>query len=379
MRFKSSFSLYKRKVGRGKIVFYYRCYDKNGNRVCGHSTGQTSKTAAREYCMFLLKENRLVREKYQKMPTFKEFADGFWDSKKSDYLKYLASRKPISKTYPDLAGKITASHLLDKFGQLRLEAITSQMIDSWLLAFPAKGLSPATGNLAFRFLSVMLSWAVRKELIKANPCRNVKLLRVEEKKRELLEHTEVKKLFGEEWETYWGKYLYCLVNKLAACTGMRIGEVMGLRGEYITAKHIIVNGQYNKYGYTDTKNHKSRTIPIPDKVMEELNKQKEVNGNGYLFSLDGGKTPIGRKAISDALTRALTKLGIDKAEQKERGLSFHSWRHFFNTSLLLADVPDVKIREMTGHMSRAMTEKYTHLKIADLKEITSVQEDMLNV
>jgi integrase len=42
-------------------------------------------------------------------------------------------------------------------------------------------------------------------------------------------------------------------NFLAACTGMRIGEVLGLRGKYVFADFIRVQGQYGKHGYGPTK------------------------------------------------------------------------------------------------------------------------------
>jgi integrase len=378
MRFKSSFSLYRRKIGNGKTVFYYRCYDENGRRVCGHSTGHTTKTAAREFCISLLKEGKLIKQKYQKLPTFKEFADGFWDSKTSEYLNHLKSRKKISASYSDIGQSTVNNHLNPKFGALRLSDITEQMIDSWLLSYSSRGLSNATANHSLKFLSIMMSWAVKKGMIQINPCKNVKFLREEVKNRELLDFDDVKKLFGNEWEIYWKKYIHCLINKLAACTGMRLGELIGLKGEFVTEKHILVTGQYNKYGYTDTKNHKSRAIPIPSKVTEELMEFKAINGNGFLFSNDGGMTPISRKSVTDAFSAALCKLGIDKPEQKKRGLSFHSWRHFFNTSLLLADVADVKVQAMTGHKSLEMTRRYTHLKHDDLNEITAIQEKLIN-
>jgi integrase len=327
--------------------------------------------------MFLLKEDKLVRQKYQKLPTFKEFAEGFWDAKTSEYLNHLKSRKKISESYSDIGQSAVNNHLIPKFGTLRLGEITEQMIDSWLLSYPTRGLSNATGNHSLKFLSIMLGWAVKKGLIQTNPCKCVKFLREEIKNREMLALEDVKKLFGDEWESYWSKYHYCLINKLAACTGMRLGELVGLKGEFVSDKHIKVAGQFNKYGYTDTKTHKPRVIPIPNKVTEELKELIAVNGNGFLFSVDGGKTPIGRKSITDAFSAALNKLGIDKAEQKKRGLTFHSWRHFFNTSLLLADVSNVKVQAMTGHQSLKMTERYTHLKNDDLSEITAIQENLI--
>jgi hypothetical protein len=50
MRIKESYTLFKRTVPSGGVVFYYRTYNENGKRTCGHSTGETTKSAAREYC-----------------------------------------------------------------------------------------------------------------------------------------------------------------------------------------------------------------------------------------------------------------------------------------------------------------------------------------
>jgi integrase len=96
-----------------------------------------------------------------------------------------------------------------------------------------------------------------------------------------------------------------------------------------------------------------------------------------LFSRDGGKTPISRAQVTGAFRKALTTMDIDREEQKKRGLTFHSWRHFFNTSLLLANVPAAKVQEMTGHISLKMTRKYTQIKGSDLDDITTVQERLL--
>ena len=378
MRFKGSFSLYRRKMGSGKVVFYFQCYDENGRRVCGHSTGQSTKTAAREYCISLLKQDKLVKEKYQRIPSLNEFAKGFWYVETSEYFLHLRSRRVLSKSYPDHCKTTCRIHVLPKFGWMKLDAITDELVENWLLSFPSNKLSPATGNDAVKVLRIMLSWALKKGLIKKNPCNTVKPLREGIKKRELLENEEVRKLFGAEWEKYWENEMYCFVNKLAACTGMRIGELLGLKGQFVVDNKIIVNGQYGAYGYTDTKTHKSRCIPVPNVVLDELYEYKRKNGNGYLFSTNGGETPISRSVVGVAFRNALTVLGISREEQKKRGLTFHSWRHFCNTSLLLAAVPLVKVQEIIGHLSTRTTERYTQIKGSDLDDVTTVQAQLLN-
>ena len=378
MRFKASFSLYRRRMGSGKVVFYFQCYDEKGRRVCGHSTGQSTKTAAREYCIDLLKQEKLVKEKYKKVPTLKEFAEGFWDVQTSEYFLHLRSRKVLSKSYPDHCKTTCKTHVLPKFGWMKLDAITDELVENWLLSFPSQGKSPATGNDAVKVLRIMLSWAVKKGFIKSNPCNNVKPLREDIKKRELLENEEVRTLFGSDWEKYWDNEMCCFINKLAACTGMRIGELLGLKGEFVVDNKITVNGQYGAYGYTDTKTHKSRCIPVPNVVLDELYEYKRRNGEGFLFCANGKETPISRTVLTASFKNALTALGISKEEQKRRGLTFHSWRHFCNTSLLLAAVPLVKVQEIIGHLSTRTTERYTQVKGSDLDDVTTVQERFLN-
>ena len=98
------------------------------------------------------KENKLIRGKYQRIPAFKEFAADFWDIEKSGYLQSIKSRKKISRAYPDMGKAQTVNHLIPEFGDLRLDAITDKMIDTWLLSFPKKGYSIATANNFFKFL-----------------------------------------------------------------------------------------------------------------------------------------------------------------------------------------------------------------------------------
>jgi integrase len=46
--------------------------------------------------------------------------------------------------------------------------------------------------------------------------------------------------------------------------------------------------------------------------------------------------------------------------QNGRKITFHSWRHFLN-SIGRGKVPDEKLRLMTGHRTKEMTDHYTHL------------------
>ena len=378
MRYRELFSLYRRKMKNGKAVWYYQCYDDNGVRQCGHSTGKTTKTEARNYCIQLVKEDRLITKKGRKVPTFGEFARDFWDFQTSEYLSYVKTRRPITQSYADSAKKLIERHALGTFKNIPLDKITETHIDNWLVSLSSQGLRAISANVVFAVMKIMLNWAVKKRLIKHNPGSGVKKLAYKTKQREIFSHQEIQKLFGNDGEI-WKDQLYCKMCKLAACTGMRVSEVIGLRGCFAFENYITVAGQYShKYGFTETKNHKIRNITIPMAVSRELQKLKEISGDRYLFSKDGGITPVKYSALNRSFLAAIKKIGIGDDERKRRGLTFHSWRHFFNTSLRLANVADSKVRFVIGHTGESMTEHYTHFDARQFYDIREVQERLLS-
>jgi hypothetical protein len=98
MRVKDDFTLYRRKLASGIVVFYYQCYDTDGKWLCGHSTGKTTKTKARKERIRLLQLGLLIPAK-QKMPSFAEYAEGWWDFETCEYLKKQQGRKDITEAY----------------------------------------------------------------------------------------------------------------------------------------------------------------------------------------------------------------------------------------------------------------------------------------
>jgi integrase len=377
MRLRETFSLYERKLPSGKVVIYYQMYDEDGNRICGHSTGKTTKTAARNYCNGLLREGRLL-PKPREIPTFEKFAEDWWEWETCPYLKKRQGRREITKSYADSARRKLHNHLLPYFGKTRLDKITDYDIDTWLTAFPEKGYMNSTANTHYDILVTMLNEAVRQKLIKANPALLVVKLKKDSKAIDILKPNEVKKLFAANWRRVWGdEYMAYVANRLAACTGMRFGEVLGLRGEFVFGDYINVCAQYTSYGYVGTKTHDSRIVPIPPAMYSDLAQLKKINGDDFIFSKNGGKTPLQRKDVYEAFYEALKNIGIDEEERKKRNISFHGWRHFLNTMLRAANVSDSKVKSVTGHKSSEMTDHYTHFDATKFTEVRRVQETVL--
>jgi len=154
---------------------------------------------------------------------------------------------------------------------------------------------------------------------------------------------------------------------------MRIGEILGLRGEYVYDKYIKVCGQYTKHGYGKTKNKENRNIPLLPEMIALLRSLMEKNGKGYVFSLDCGAKPVNRNYVYCALKDALRKIGINDEEIQRRGLSVHGWRHFLNTDLLRQGLTIQQVQGVTGHKSDDMTERYNHLDVRLIDDVIKAQ------
>ena len=241
-----------------------------------------------------------------------------------------------------------------------------------------KQLKANTINLAYKTLRAMLDEAVRLKIISKNPCSQVKKLKEAETERTILTVEEARKLFANNWASVWESSVIYKAHKLAACTGLRVGELRGLKGEFVFDDYIFITGQYSRYGYkANTKTKHNRNIPITPIMRQELNELIKANGKGYVFSEDGGKTPVTVERINRQFDRALERIGISHEEKLKRNLSFHAWRHFLNTLLRMSNVADSKVQSVTGHRSMKMTEHYTHFDTRQFTEIRDVQTKLL--
>jgi len=95
-RIKAPFTLYERTTNSGLKVWYYRTYDENGKRTPGKSTGLADEKAAYDYCLKLLKEDRLLQKS---TGTLGEFAAGYFDA---DSLYVVNNKKKLRPNTCDI-------------------------------------------------------------------------------------------------------------------------------------------------------------------------------------------------------------------------------------------------------------------------------------
>ena len=253
-------------------------------------------------------------------------------------------------------------------GHIRVDRISPLDIQRFVGTLNADGLAPSTVRNYVRFVSVILNYAVKKRIITYNPCVTVDYPEARETEREIYTTEEVKKLLGLMWEDGEDKRPFAVFFMLAAYTGCRKGELLGLEWKDIDFANDVISIRRAYYyssaehtSYTDTpKTKKSqRSLKLPACVMEALqelkawqDRQREVCGGSWvetdrLFTaLDG--SPMPTTAPYHYLQSFTKRNGFHKA-------TVHSFRHFNASALIDAGVDVVTVQTALGHSTAATT------------------------
>ena len=400
MRYKEPFTIYPRKL-KTVTVFYYQCYDNNGKRICGHSTGQRTKTAARTYCMELYRKGKLIPD--CKPVSFAEFARGWWEPKTCKYLEWRQVQNPMAPSTIDHYKTNLELHIKPYFGKMMMNSILPEHIQNWIMELSRKGYNNSSINILMATLKVMFKEAARLKLVSSNPAEKIKKLTAANKEVQILNLEEVQKLFprpsgnadgdscgdsgngsndghgGGSWRGIWDSYEVFVFNKLAACTGMRLSEIIGLQCEYVRRDHIHVCVQFShKYGLRPLKTRDSRNVPITDHLYNELLSLVKFDNQKFIFFDPESGCPISRNRVYKETANAFDRIGIDEAERKKRRIALHHWRHFLNTALLMANVNTLKVQKVTGHKSLSMTRHYAHFNSHEFTEVLDVQNSLIS-
>jgi len=244
-----------------------------------------------------------------------------------------------------------------------------------------KPLSHSTINHCLTCLKIMLKEAVRLEYLHKNPAASILKLKENPREKSILTIGQVQQLFAESSidETWAGDLQHYTINLLSASTGMRLGECQALQVQYVHLEGYIsvVYSWDSLYGLKEPKRGSRRDIPVPRKTLVHLGELIELSpyqepDDLVFFDLERNK-PIRNELILKTLYRALENIGISPQERKERNITFHSWRHWYN-SIMRGKIHDAKLRTLTGHKTLEMTEHYTHFNIDDYQDVRQIQD-----
>lgn len=239
---------------------------------------------------------------------------------------------------PEL-GRFTLTKLapqnIDDFKNLKLETHSARSVSYWM-----------------GILNQALKYAVDMRKIPVNPANTVKRPKYE---------TDIKSLEADQLdhllEVAKSYTLYPIVY-LAAYSGMRLGELLGLEWSAIDEGrgmlHVRQQYQRNKKGTVidEPKSKKSkRRIGLPEDVLAALLAQK--GKSKYVFPGRWPTRPRDPSSVSRDFGEIAKAAGFSD-------LTLHGLRHTHATLLLVNGVPLTQVQERLGHEDASTTLIYTH-------------------
>ena len=221
------------------------------------------------------------------------------------------------------------------------------------------------------FINALFVAAIDNDFCTKNPAARLKVPHIKEKPREAFTLEEVAIILNFAM-CYENQRIGVAVMTLLL-TGIRRGELLGLKAEDITNNTLTINRavflEHNKARVLEheAKTEKSlRTIPLVPELAYRL--QHLPHKGEYLFSTKNGTLLNPRNFTRDY--NAFFK-HLREAEPSVRLLSPHCCRHTFAT-LTREYGADIRVvQELLGHSDINTTAKYSHANMSSMRSAVS--------
>jgi len=255
----------------------------------------------------------------------------------------------------------------------RLSPVHIQQAYTAMLTGPrADGRSGVLSNRTVRYahtvLKLALKHALRLHLITANPAENVDPPKMTKPEVRVWDQAEMRQFLEATKDDS-----YSALWQVALATGLRLGEIRGLRWCDIDLRNgaLQVRQQITRVGGQDKESDPKtkagrRTIGLPNTcigVLRALNEQRPQaplpihraqRDTGLMFAKADGR-PLDQDAITSQFVRLVRRVGVTR-------ISFHGLRHTHATLLLLKNVHVKAVSARLGHSSIQITlDYYGHL------------------
>lgn len=352
----------------GKMAKCYYIYFKDDNRdqvwekVGWDAEGYTAVMASQ------VRAERLRALRHgEELPTRKKrehTLDEVW----AKYDEWLETGKKRPRDDRNLYKK----HVAAWFAEKRLSDISPFHLEQMRMDLLKKGYAPATVKhclvLARQIINKAIAWGMWDG---ENPTRKIKMPKLNNRRERFLTPTEAERLLGDLEMV--SDRLHDM-SLLSLHTGMRAGEIFGLRWGDVDLDNKLIH-------IADPKSGEARKAFMTQAVAEALQARKngENHLEEYVFTANRGSGKGGKiLEVSNAFARAVDRLGFnDGIMDPRQKVTFHTLRHTFASWLALRGTPILTIKELLGHKSLAMTERYSHLLPDHKREAVSQLEQYL--
>jgi integrase len=261
------------------------------------------------------------------------------------YLRDTAGQRRSEETV-----NMHVRRLRQTFKGKEMESLSGADVGAYIRLRLDDGVSASTVNRELEVLSAAINFAYRNlEWRLPNPVRE-RMLREPEGRLRWLTRVQADALIAAANQEPKAAHLGPLIQ-LALHTGMRRGELLGLEWSRVdlAARQVYLEGRH-------TKSKKRRTVPLNatglDAIMERAKFREDHCPSCRWVFCDEEANPIA--SVQRSFATACRRADIED-------FRFHDLRHTCAAWLVQAGISLAEVRDVLGHSTIAMTERYAHL------------------
>lgn len=270
------------------------------------------------------------------------------------YLTEVSSTKNESTQQREIKRVKT---LVAALGKYSLAALTPTIVAQYRDQRIADGLSSNTVRLELALLSHLFTVAIQEWQVGlvANPVQLIRKPSPGAGRDRRLTAVEESQIL--EYSARHSNPIFGWIVRIGLLTGMRSGELIGLKRSQVDLKRRVVR-------LPTTKNGHPRAVPLSLEAAavfsEALSNPIRPIDTDLIFFGEPGKDGKRRPYVFQKIWAGMLKeLGI-------QNLHFHDLRHEAVSRLVEAGLEDQKVAAISGHRSMQMLRRYTHLRGEDL-------------
>jgi len=374
--------------------YWFACFTLPGGRRVQRSTGTSDRKLARqlaEQFELAASTHRTAKQAQRVMADLHRHITGQTvdrTSVKDFFTGWLQGKKgALSDSSYEAYEAVGASFVqfMGERADLEIAHVTATDVIKFR-DFLATQVSVNTTNNRLKVLRVALQQAWRDGKLEENPGKKVQTLKKSKGgiERRAFSIEELKALLAAASEEWKGIILFGIY------TGQRLGDIAQLSWEDVDLKKEILS-------FSTQKTDRRQILPLAPAVVSWLTDASAkfpAKPKDPLFPKAHAVIPKNGKVgtLSNQFYALMAKAGVvpprlnhkKKADGKGRAaprqlseLSFHCLRHTTTSMMKNSGVSPAFVQEFVGHDSKTVSQNYTHIELASLREAVAAMPDLL--
>lgn len=282
-------------------------------------------------------------------------------------LKASLKIKQRKKSHQQGTAMDLRNHIVPFFGNKDLDRITPDDIERYIVVKQRDGLAIKTIRNHLNTMHTLFDIGVRRGWCPNNPVKlaDRPVLKTTETRIRFLEQPALEALLATSYPDDAFGRLEPIVYLTAAMTGLRQGELIGLRWRDVdfSARKVRVVSPFVRGEFADPKSTTSgRSVPLARRVADALTELRATTlyprDEDLVFCHPETGNPLDRAKLTRRFAKAIKRAEVHR-------VTFHELRHTFGTRMAAAGVPIRTIQQWMGHADMKTTQIYAHYQPTD--------------